>query len=498
MNKKTNRKFSFKALLQTRKSRHLLMLLGFIALALAAVILVNVIVSLLVDRFPDAKADFTSNKAFALSDDTEEYISHMDKSVKLQIVSDEATFVNNGKYYAQAKNLLDKMVSKSDGKFSYDFINTAENPGFTRDYPKIDWSSRSTVGVIECGDEYKALSIDDCFTYNEDYYQKYQIVMWTGTTIEQAVVKGAAYVTDDDKVLVDVLTGEGESGYEALAELVTDNAYETKEVSLETGELDDDAKFALIYAPQVDISEAGAQALRDWLENGGKYGRTLIYLPTSSSTFGELRTPNLDAVLSEWGMKLNEGYTYETNTHYIWKGNPFTYIVEYTDFYFDTLQHSNVGVVSLYPYGVNITDANTAHAILQTSDQAGVFPFNADSSFNFEENVRGEAICIAAEGVKQSAEQSSRVIVFSSSAMFNDQVLAYPSFNNGTFFMNMVNTIAGKGDDTIIIQTKTLETPTMGAPTLATTNTIFIIFVLVIPGAILLTAVVLWIRRRNR
>ena len=486
-----------KAALASRRTRHRLISVGFIAAALVIVVLVNVITGKLVQQFPEAKADFTSNQAFALSDDTAEYMGHLSKDVKLHINAEESVFRSGGQYFVQAQNLLDKMVSKSGGKFTYDFVDITENPGFTRDYPNIDWTTNENLGVIECGDQYKGINYLDCFTYDKDYYEYYQQYKWTGTTIEQAVLRAAVYVTDEEKIIVDLMTGEGESGYDGLTKLLGDNAYEVKEVSLTTGELDSDAKFVMMHSPAVDLSEASAEKLRKWLENDGKYGKNLIYIPPSPK-LGEVKTPNLDSIIADWGMELNSGYVYETNSYYMVSARyPMEFIVDYTDYYFDRLQKSNVPVWVNYAQGVTINDSNMAHAILQTSEGAGLYPFDSDSSFDYASGAKGEPIPIAAEGQKAGVEDYSRVIVFSSSAMFDSDVLEYPSFNNGLFFMNVMNTIAQK-DDSTVITSKSLEGSTLGKPPVSTQNTILIIFVFVLPAAILVTAVVLWIRRRNR
>lgn len=495
----SEKKGGLKKLMRSRKMRHGSLAVAVTAIGVAAVILLNVIASLLVDRFPELKADFTANNAFALSDDTADYMSRLKKDVKLHIVADEDDFMKTGTYFVQAKNLLDKMVSKSNGKFSYDFVNTTENPAFVQKYPSINWTTNSTVGVIECGDEYKGLSLDDCFTYDEEYYQLYQSYKWTGTTIEQAVVKGALYVTSDDRVVVDVLTGEGESGYDGITALLGDNAYQVNEVSLLTGELDKEAKIVLVYAPQTDISDAAAETLRNWLDNGGKYGKTLIYVPNADPRAGEQKTPNFDAILSEWGMSLNSGYVYETNSDYLLNGrSSYMFIAQYTDYYTDNLKNNNIPVAVEYAQGVNIKDSETAHAILTTSDAAGIYPLDAGEDFDAKANVKGEPIAIAAEGKKAGAEEYSGVVVFSSSSMLSSTLLNYYSFNNGTYFMNVVNTIAEKDDDTVVIESKTLENPTLGAPSESTSNVILIIFVYAIPAAVLIIGIILWIRRRNR
>ena len=86
------KKRSLKAFLQnklkSRSTRHGAMALGFAALAVAAAILLNVIAGLLSDRFPGMKADFTANQAYALSDDTTEYIRHIRLEKPLSVCID--------------------------------------------------------------------------------------------------------------------------------------------------------------------------------------------------------------------------------------------------------------------------------------------------------------------------------------------------------------------------------------------------------------------------
>lgn len=488
-----------KALLKSRKIRHGSLSIILTAVGIAIVILINVITSLLIDRFPELKIDFTANNAYALSADTEEYMSHLDEDVTLYIVANEKEFEATGKYFVQAKNLLDKMVSKSNGKFKVEFVDTTENPNFTQKYPNIDWKTKANVGVIVCGDQYKGLTIDDCFTYDEEYYNYYGMYEWTGTTIEQAAVKGALNVTTKDKVVVDVLTGEGESEYDGLTSLLTDNAYQVNEVSLLTGELDKDARVVIIYAPQADLSDKSAETLGKWLENDGKYGKTLIYVPNADPRVSELKTPNIDDLISNWGMELNKGFVYETDVNHRLNGSPmFAFIVDNTDYYTENLKNSNLPVVTEYANGITIKDESTAHALLQSSDKSGIYPLDADENFDPEAGITGEPIAIAAEGQKSGTEAYSNVIVFSSKAMLSATDMSYPSFNNAAYFMNILNTITEKEDDTVVIEAKTMEDSTLGDTAETTSNAILVIFVFVIPAAILITGIVLWVRRRNR
>ena len=491
-----------KALLQSRKMRHGSLAVILTAVGVAVVVLLNVVVGLLVDRFPELKADLTANKAFALSNDTKDYMSRLTKDVKLHIVASEEDFTSVSTHFVQAKNLLDKMASASNGKFTYDFVDTTENPQFAQDYPNVNWKTNDTMGVMVCGKQYKGLSVTDCFTYDEEYFNSMGVYQWTGTTIEQAVVKAALDVTTENKVIVDVMTGEGENsddGYGGVTALLTDNAYQVNEVSLLTGTLDKDARFVLLFAPERDLSDEAAAALQKWLENDGKYGKTLIYVANADPRLGEIKTPNIDAILSDYGMALNKGMLYETDpNHRLNNTTPYVSLLDYTDYYTEKLSSQNVFVVNEYALGVTIKDENTAHALLQSSDKAGILPFDAGDDFDAEANITGKPIPVAAEGVKAGTEQSSNVVVFSSKAMLLSADLNYPSFNNAEYFMTLVNTIADKEDNAVIIESKTIDNATLGAPSATASNAMMILFMFVIPAAVLATGIVLWIRRRNR
>lgn len=493
------KKGGFKEFFKSRKARHGSIAIAITIVAVAVVIVINIITGLLVDRFPDLKIDFTANKAYALSDDTVDYMSHLKKDVNLYILASEDDFVSTGNYFVQAKNLLDKMASKSGGKLKVEYIDTTENPTFVQKFPNVDWKTRANVCVIESGERYKGLTLEDCFTYDEEYFSYAGQYQFTGTTIEQAVVKGALYVTSGETVLVDIVTSEGEEDATAIKNLLIDNAYEVNEVSLLTGSLDENAQFAILYAPTVDITETSLESINTWLENGGKYGKTLIYVPNSNPTLGELNTPNLDSLLANWGMELNTGYVYETDYNYMLNNMPpFAFRTDYAGYYTDGLKNSSIPVVAYYAHGINIKDEGTAHALLNTSAVAGVMPLDADESFDYETSITGEPIAIAAEGIKAGTESYSNVVVFSSSAMFSSQFMSVASFNNSAYLMNIFNTIANKDDDTVVIESKTLSDSELGVTDAGTANAMMIIFVFVIPIAILALGIVVWIRRRNK
>lgn len=491
-------KGKFKKFMKSRKAKHGTVAMAITALVIVMVIVLNIIIGLLVNRFPDLELDLTSNNSFALQDDTIDYVSHLNNDVTVYILMEKDKFESQGTYFVQAQKMLNKMASKSDGKMKIKYVDLTSNPSFTSNYPNVDWqsSSANNIVLVESGKQYKVLTLTDCFEYDEQTYNYYGTYSFTGTKIEQAVVTAILNVTTDDKVVVDMIKGNNEQDYSSLKSLLENNAYQVNEVSLATGDFDKDAKVAIMYAPSVDLDEKIVEKLSTWLSNDGKYGRSLIYVPTAD--MGEM--PNLDDFLKEWGMSIDRGYVFETDeTALVNASSPYAFTVSYGDYYKDNLKNSKIPVVVSESHAVNITDENTAHALLKTTDKAGVLPIDADKSWDYKDAITGNGENVAAEGVMTNEDKkSSRVVVFGSYVMFSDTIMQYNSFNNSAYFMNVINTIADKEDVGITIESKSVDNTELGITDVATQNTMLVVFVIVIPIAILVAGFVFWLRRRNR
>lgn len=491
-------KGKFKKFMKSRKAKHGTVAMAITALVIVMVIVLNIIIGLLVNRFPDLELDLTSNNSFALQDDTIDYVSHLNNDVTVYILMEKDKFESQGTYFVQAQKMLNKMASKSDGKMKIKYVDLTSNPSFTSNYPNVDWqsSSANNIVLVESGKQYKVLTLTDCFEYDEQTYNYYGTYSFTGTKIEQAVVTAILNVTTDDKVVVDMIKGNNEQDYSSLKSLLENNAYQVNEVSLATGDFDKDAKVAIMYAPSVDLDEKIVEKLSTWLSNDGKYGRSLIYVPTAD--MGEM--PNLDDFLKEWGMSIDRGYVFETDeTALVNASSPYAFTVSYGDYYKDNLKNSKIPVVVSESHAVNITDENTAHALLKTTNKAGVLPIDADKSWDYKDAITGNGENVAAEGVMTNEDKkSSRVVVFGSYIMFSDTIMQYNSFNNSAYFMNVINTIADKEDVGITIESKSIDNTELGITDVATQNTMLVVFVIVIPIAILVAGFVFWLRRRNR
>ena len=137
--------------------------------------------------------------------------------------------------------------------------------------------------------------------------------------------------------------------------------------------------------------------------------------------------------------------------------------------------------------------------MLTTSTKAGVYPYDADDNWNYNDAISGEALNVAAEGVKTNSDDiSSNVIVFGSYMMFTKNFMEINSFNNSAYLMNIVNTLADKDDVGITIESKSLDSAELGVTEVAPGLVVLIIFAFVVPIGILVAGIIVWVRRRNR
>ncbi len=494
--KKEKKSGGLKSFLKSRKARHGSVAIAVVAIVIALVVVLNIVVSLLVDRFPNLVLDFTKNQSFELESDTVEYVSHIDKDITITVLTTEEKFEASGTYYIQANKLLEKMESESNGKIKLKYIDLASNPSIPQKYSDADWTqSNKNMMIVECGDQYKVLTIDDCFEYDQSYYSNYGSYYVTASLVEQGVVTAILNVTTENKVTVDMITGNQEQDYDSIKSLLQNNAYQVNEISLATGDLDEEAELAILYAPSVDLDEGAIEKLSKWLDNSGKNGRNLIYIPTEN----QVDTPNLDGLMNEWGMQVNEGYVYETGNRLVSSSSPYIFTVDYADYYQDGLKNPNIPIVTLYSKDITIKDTSIAHPLLTTSTSSGIYPPDADENWKAEDGLKNEALNVAAEGVKTNTDKkSSKVIVFGSYSMFSSEILSYNSFNNSAYFMNVINTVADRDDAGITIEGKSMESAELGITDVGTRSVLFTVFVIAVPLLVLVTGLVMWLRRRNK
>ena len=496
-NKKTSKNSKIKDLFRSRKFKRGAIGAFLTILFIAVIVALNIAAGFLTERFDALSYDMTKNKSYKLQSETIEYINSLDDEINIYVLQKESDFEANDDYYVQANKLLKSMEKASD-KISLEYIDLKSNPGFSSDYPEVDWSS-SHLLLVKSKDQYRKLDAEDLFDYNQAYIDYYGTYVIESQHVEQAVLTAILNVTTQDKVKVTVLEGQGEEDSSSLQKLLLNNAYEIEKVSLLTCNIDKESKFVIIFDPAEDIDQDVYKTLSDWLYNDGKYGHTLIYIPNDMKKTSKFE--NLNTLIGEWGMKITEGYTYETKPAYMTNSqNPnLISVFDYADDkYTAGLKNLSIPVLLYFTMPIEITDESLTSALLTTSDEAVVMPLGA--SDEWKPNKKEAKTLNGAVLATKSNEEgySSNVLVIGSYDAFSEGALSSNSVNNAQYFLNVFNKIADKDNVGISIEGKSLDSKELGITNASLALTLKIIFIYVIPIFILIIGFIIWLKRKNK
>lgn len=468
---------------------------GWLAVVLScvfivAVVIVNLVANLLVSKFPALNVDLTSTGMYQLSEDTIDFLKTVDKDVTIKVLASEEEYTTSASVYLQANSLL-KLYPQYSDHIKIEYIDLVSNPTFSSQYPDDEISAGNYI--VESDSKHRMLTQEDLFEVQYDYttYESYV----QSIQVEPAVTTAILNVTSEDQTKVAFLDGFGDYSADGFKKLLESNNYDVSNVTLLTGELSSDISMAVLFTPSVDLDETSAKKISDFLYNNGEYGKNLMIVPSQVSA----DTPVLDSLLEEWGMKLANGLSMETDSnHLLYSGNYAVSTVEYAgEDYTTGLKNSSMSVVAGYIRPVEITDENMATAVLTTTENAKLVPYDADDDFDID-NAESKQYNVAAISKQTNDDGAfSSVSVFGSTIMLSDDAIKMSNYNNGAYIANIFNILTEHEDDGIAISGKDLTDKQLGIVS-SQSQVLIAVFVVIVPLAILAAGFIIWLRRRNR
>lgn len=466
------------------------MTIGFVAL----VVLVNLIVGLLVERFP-MNIDLTDNQIFALSDESIEYVKGVEQNISINVLAKEEDFAGNNAYYNQANEVINKYALYSD-KIKVNYVDIYTDPTFVQNYPKEDLAYGDIV--VSCDDRYQVLDAYDLFNVGTTQSGSTSI---TSSKAEQAMTSAIMFVTDANPMTVTVLTGYGSTetaNIDDLTSTLGSNGYLTTETNLMTEDIPEEATIAILAAPTIDLTEAEAKKISDFLENDGNFGKILYYFADASQP----ELPVLEALLEEWGIGVGAGYLTETDMNNIYM-SPYCLLQEYGDETYTegVTTDTPLLVANARPLEQLWENAGNRYTkvLFKTHDSAVIVPNDADENWDvtaaetgsYPTGILGQRITF--EGTTQ---KTSYVAAFGSLGMIDQYFMNMSALNNAEYLVNLTNLLADK-EEGIQIVSKTLGTETLGISQQQAVS-IGALFQYALPVVILLAGGFVWLRRRNR
>lgn len=486
-----------------------------IVLALGILVLVNYIFSKYHYRF-----DFTEAKLHSLSDQTVTVLKNLDKDVNIK------SFFLEGNYnQARMENLM-KIYSYHTSKIKHEFIDPDKNPGLVKRYEV----TQDGTSILESGSkESRITSVSE-----ED--------------ITNAIIK----ITREGKKVIYWLEGHGESsvedseegGYSLAKSELEKLAYEVKKLDLALPDaFPDDVDLLIIPGPVKDLFPDELETIKKFLYTGGK-----VFLMTDPEA-----APGLKDFLAEFGVKLENDLIVDTVSR-LMGGDYFMPVVSQYEYHPIT---NKFNYATFYPYARSVDKAEelpdgvSVDVLAKTSenswserqldeqevkfnegkDEAGPVSLAVVATIDYKEpepEKKAEGIESAEEEKRKAEEESGieeknqaeeskekgeekedktekekpeekpksdgRLAVFGDSDFVTNRY--YNLSGNGNFFLNTVNWLTEESD-LISIQPKTSSPKTIQlSPSQG--KMIFWVALIILPLAVLVTGITVWMRRKSR
>lgn len=514
-----------------KKLKHGTMATVFTCVFVALLVLVNVVTTMLFDRYP-ITIDLTTNKIYSVSNDTENYVKKVNVDVQVTIFADENTYTNYSSYNKQAVELL-KNYCKLNHHITYRFVDIDSHPEIVKEYTDtisqfdMIFETKTKVDGKEISRTRK-LGMLDLLTFTDEFEQKlsqsgYSIdtlaqqaggdlsfLSYYGSYVEssnaeQAFTSALMTVTDPNPVYVTILTGRSElTQLTYFQTLLTANGYNVNTVDITSEDIPADTDVVVIPAPKTDYLEEDITKVSDFLNNDGNLGKQLLYI----ASYGQEDTPNLDEFLSEYGLSVGKGVICESDSGKYYNSPCVTVASTVSDNFTQDVSTENPAILSALCRPVNTLfdeqDMVSTDAYLKSSDSA--YTANVEISQTTGQVNIGDALVKGQQNYMAVGSKAkftddnntlySSVIAVGSEGMLSDTYLQYSQYQNSEYFISVINGLTGKTAG-ITITPKTI-TGNVFDITQQQKTVLKWTFCLGVPVVVLIVGIVIWARRKNK
>lgn len=494
---------------------------------IAIVVVMNYVVSAVVDRYP-LKLDLTTDQLYEISEDSINYVKGLEKDVDIIVLAKESYFTTDSTM-KMVSETLDKYRQNASKHISVDYVDMTENPEYATKY-SASYSGELAEGdiVVTCGDRVKVVAFENVIKVEQSYDQQTGMPVNSYSFVgEQSLTAAIMNVTDANAKTVGIIaTVNGEAiyhssakyGVDTLQTMLENNGYNVETLDLFTGTLDPEKyDMVVLPAPMNDLTDTMIDRLEAYLYHDGKLGTDLLYMASAY----QYATPNLDAFLETWGVKIENSIIYEGDSSVAQVvstvlGNVEAPAASVAD---ETYGAPSAGDKKpiVAPLSRPITllfDANTdrkTKALLTSAKTAYLYPLDIraageetteateETSFDQSQAETGvqNFLTVSTKTSSTSSEDLTNDVMVIGSVFFTDyQLNQSSSYKNRAFLIGAINTMQGK-EESVIIEPKAIAQSTMTI-TQAQATGVRTFVVVILPGLIVAAGIVVYIRRKNR
>lgn len=496
----------------------------------AIVVAVNLICGMLDERY-NWNIDLTSQGLYQIDDQTVDFLHKLNDDVKITVLANEAYFLEDSNLKVLSETLT-RFKTESNGHISVEYVDANKNPeaisvfkqNYTGDLQSGDVviAKDDLVRVIAMSNGGYRTNGPTSYLFEQNVsidYSTYQQTSTLSFVGEQSLISAIMGVTDLNPVKIGMIdTTGGNSLYDArdaynyqrIQELLEKNNYQVESVDIALADLSADYDVLMLCSPSNDLTEAQIQKITDFLNNSNQYGKNLIYF---GSPFKSKNTANLDAFLELWGLKFGDAYISESNEASAQVASIAIGTVGGIPIVKPNMEaelNANYQVSTLPLIAPlccpieRLYDQNSGRntkALLTTSDTSYLYPLDENAKEldpDTAEKASFDVAVLSDSTFTGGADVLKSQVLAFGSAWFLDYIVAASagSYDNSNYFINLLNTLTGK-EAALTIATKSLDDATITI-TDAQRNAIRNVTVFIIPLAVAVIGVIVYIRRKNR
>ena len=502
-----------------------------IALVVAIVVVVNLMCSAVTKRYP-LKLDLTPDKRYELSDDSKAILENLDKDVEITVTSTKDTFTSMASYFKQLyasyygvnvdmpydiiPEILDKYsvyAESGKGSINVRYVDINKDPDVISGFNKI-YNGEIAEGsiVVRAGDRIKVISNDDVIsmiTPAQSSSQTNHSMTFVGESTITSAIMAVKDANPGRAVMISSMNGSSiyetafSSPVSSFESFLSKNGYDCTEVDAGTDALSpDDYDLVVLAVPAIDFTEDIVQKFSDFLYNGGKLQKNMIYIPNLYA--GDL--PNIEELLAEWRIQIDDAYIFDEEKMvqtYIQAMSISDYspMLSIADAEIvGTPANEALPIAGPGTRAITIISKNNeviTKELLKSADSSYLRALGETDEVSDEKQSYNAAVLARKEAQDGLDVIRSNMLVIGSSFMMDSYILQNTNtYNNATVLLNMINSVTGK-EASIVIPDKALQQATI-APTTKDANVIRIIVIVIIPVLVAITGVIVLLRRKNK
>lgn len=465
----------------------------------ALVVLLNVGLKSLENRF-DLKIDTTQNKKYSLSDATKKTVGALTKDIRIY------TLYPAGGEDKQAVEIINKFKGLS-GRVNVQNVDTELDPGFTQKFRK-DNETIDPGSIIVADAENKLFRIID--KYGQYDYQTDQT---TGQyypaqiKVEGAIVNAINYIELGYMPTAFVVQGHGELPISSLGNVsanMSNQNYNLESVNIAqapAGKLKA-GDIILFFNPKTDISSEERDVLKPLMEKGGRFYFLFDPLTTSAD-----KMPNLMSLLKLYDIGLKNGIVVETNQNNMYMPDYPNVLVPNIESHAVTAGITGNNIPVLVPNSgalalpdVAPESSMTISPLLKTSDKAylkvvDVTNSGGDLSQKPEDETGAFTLAAAVEKTVGSnpAESVRFIVAYNTEFATNANLIRYSNLN---FFLDGASWMRN-AEKEIYVRPKVITSPVISISNANQLKLLVAVSVFLIPVAMLIIGIVIYIRRKH-